>query len=308
MLEPSFETNFLTFSYGFRPGRSAHDAIDRIRRSITFERQEIVIDADMTKYFDSIRKSLLMEVIQRRVNDPRVIKLLWKWLEAGVMDDGQYFKADEDGTPQGAVISPLLANCYLHAFDKMFQMSGISGTLVRDADDFVILLRGAGHAVLDWVRRKVAQLGLALHPEKARIVHANEGCDFLGVHFRLRPVKKHGSKLTYSCRQWPSDRSMQRIKQRIKEGIGRRSSLSLEEMITEVNPIIRGWNNDHTRIQADQKRFRFLNRVVWDRLRIFLKRKHDDPSRGYRRASHKVFTRLGLAQFGRSWCANGNGC
>jgi group II intron reverse transcriptase/maturase len=308
VLEPIFETNFLSFSYGFRIGRSAHDAIDKIRRAITFERQYIVIDADITRYFDSIRKQLLMELVERRVNDPRVIRLLWKWLDAGVMEDGRYFKADEYGTPQGSVISPLLANIYLHAFDKMFQLSGIPGTLVRYADDFVILLRGNGKAVLDWVRRKLKHLGLTLHPDKTRIVHAKEGFDFLGVHFRLRPVRKRGSRLKYSCRHWPSDRSMKRIKERIREVIGRQYSLSLEEMIMLLNPVIRGWNNYHTRIQADQKRFRYLNWFVRDRLRIFLKRKYDDPSRGTRRVSDNVLIRLGLAQFGRSWCVNGNGC
>jgi group II intron reverse transcriptase/maturase len=106
VLEPIFEANFLACSYGFRPGRSAHDAIDTIRRAVTFERQYIVIDADITKYFDSIRQSLLMELVERRVSDPRVIRLLWKWLKAGVMDDGQYFKANEFGTPQGSVITP----------------------------------------------------------------------------------------------------------------------------------------------------------------------------------------------------------
>ena len=131
VLEPIFETNFLNFSYGFRPGRSAHDAIDQIRRAVTFERQYIVIDAEISKDFDSIRKSLLMERVERRISDPRVIRLVWTWLNAGVMDDGQYFKADEFGTPQGSVISPLLANCSLHAFDTMFQRSGIRGTLVR---------------------------------------------------------------------------------------------------------------------------------------------------------------------------------
>jgi group II intron reverse transcriptase/maturase len=308
VLEPIFETNFLNFSYGFRPGRSTHDAIDAIRRAVTFERQYIVIDADITKYFDSIRKQLLMELVGRRVNDPRVIKLLWKWLDAGVMDNGEYFKANESGTPQGSVISPLLANCYLHAFDKMFQMSGICGTLVRYADDFVILLRSSGQAVLDWVSRKLARLGLKLHPDKTRIVHAKEGFDFLGMHFCLRPVKKRGSRLKYSCRLWPSDRSMQRIKARIREVIGRQYSRSLEEMIKRLNPIIRGWNNYHTRIRGDQKRLRYLNWFVRDRLRIFLKRKYDDPSRGTRRVSDNVLIRLGLAQFGRSLSVNGNGC
>ena len=232
VLEPIFEANFLNVSYGFRPGRSAHDAIDTIRRSITFERRYIVIDADITKYFDSIRKSLLMELVQRRVSDPRVIRLLWKWLDAGVMDDGQYFKADELGTPQGSVISPLLANIYLHSFDKMFQLSGIPGTLVRYADDFVILLHKNGEAVVEWVRQKLHRLGLTLHPEKTRIVHANEGFDFLGVHFRLRPVRKRGSRLSFSCRRWPSDRSMKRVKTRIKEVMGRRGFWSAITPVT----------------------------------------------------------------------------
>ncbi len=104
VLEPIFETNFLNFSYGFRPGRSAHDAIDAIRRAMTFERQYIVIDADISGYFDSIRQSLLMELVERRVSDPRVLWLLWQWLKAGVMDDGRYLTAGEVGTPQCWVI------------------------------------------------------------------------------------------------------------------------------------------------------------------------------------------------------------
>jgi RNA-directed DNA polymerase len=180
--------------------------------------------------------------------------------------------------------------------------------LVRYADDFVILVRKNGQAVLDWVHQKLKRLGLTLHPEKTRIVQAADGFDFLGVHFRLRPVQKQGSRLKHSCRRWPSDRSMQRIKQRIREVIGRQYSLSLEEMITLLNPVIRGWNNYHTHIQAEPKRFRHLNQFVRNRLRIFLKRKHDDPTRGSRRASLDVFERLGLVRFGRSWCVNGNGC
>ncbi len=265
VLEPIFETNVLTFSYGFRPGRNAHDAIEAIRRAVTFERQDIVIDADISGYFDSIRPSLLMELVERRVSDPRVLRRLWKWLKAGVMDGGRYFAAGEVGPPQGSVISPWLANWYLHAFDKMFQLSGLRGTLVRYADDVVILLRGNGKAVLDWVTLKLARLGLTLHPEKTRIVHAKDGCDFLGVHFRLRPVRTRGSRLKASCRLWPSDRSMKRIKQRITEVIGRRYRLSLEEMILLLNPVIRGWNTYPTRIRPERKRFLSLNQCVRER-------------------------------------------
>jgi RNA-directed DNA polymerase len=264
VLEPMFETNVLNSSHGFRPGRSAHDAIEAIRRAVTFERQYIVIDADISGYFDAIRQSLLMELVERRVSDPRVLRRLWTWLKAGVMDDGRYYAVGEVGTPQGSVISPLLANIYLHAFDTMFHLSGIRGTLVRYADDFVILLRGNGNSVVKWAKQRLARLGLMLHPEKTRIVHAKEGFDFLGVHFRLRPVRKRGARLKASCRLWPSDRSMTRIKQRIREVRGRRYRLSLEDVITLLNPVIRGWNKYHTRIRAEQKRFLSLNQCVWE--------------------------------------------
>ncbi|MCP4399560.1 MAG: hypothetical protein GY801_19945 [bacterium] len=126
-------------------------------------------------------------------------------------------------------------------------------------------LRGNGNAVLDWVKLKMARLGLTLHPEKTRIVHAKDGCGVLGVHVRLRPVRTRGSRLKVSCRLWPSDRSMTRITQRIHEVRGRRDRLSLEDVITLLNPVIRGWNTDHTRLWAEQKRVLSLNQCVRER-------------------------------------------
>ncbi len=119
--------------------------------------------------------------------------------------------------------------------------------------------------MLDWVTLKLARLGLTLHPEKTRIVHAKDGCDVLGVHVRLQPVRTRGSRLKASCRLWPSDRSMKRIKQRITEVIGRRYRLSLEEMILLLNPVIRGWNTYPTRIRPERKRFLSLNQCVRER-------------------------------------------
>ncbi len=119
--------------------------------------------------------------------------------------------------------------------------------------------------MLDWVTLKLARLGLTLHPEKTRIVHAKDGVDVLGVHVRLRPVRTRGSRLKASCRLWPSDRSMTRITQRIHEVRGRRYRLSLEEVITLLNPVIRGWNTDHTRLRAEQTRVLFLNQCVRER-------------------------------------------
>ena len=139
VIEPIFEANFLDCSHGFRPERSAHDAIRIIARTITFKGQHIVLDADIMGFFNHIRQDILLKLVERRIADARVFKLIRMWLEAGVMEEGKYIETNGLGTPQGAVISPLLSNIYLHSFDKMFQMSGIPGTLVRYADDFVYL-------------------------------------------------------------------------------------------------------------------------------------------------------------------------
>ena len=298
VIEPIFEANFLDCSHGFRPGRSAHDAIRIIERRITFKGQRIVFDADITGFFDNIRQDILLELVERRIADARVLKLIRMWLEAGVMEEGKYIETNGLGTPQGGVISPLLSNIYLHSFDKMFQMSGIPGTLVRYADDFVILLWRNGKQVKKQVEQMLGRLGLKLHPDKTRMVKAKDGFDFLGVHLRLCPVRKKNSKLKQFCALWPSERSMGRIRQRVKEVIGRRYSLSLEELIKELTPVIRGWNNYHKATGPVLKRLRKLNAFVRERLRIFLKRKYSDGSRGTWRVHNNLVVRLGLYQFG----------
>jgi len=298
VIEPIFEANFLPCSYGYRPNRSTHMAIREIRSAITFGRQTVVIDGDIMGCFDNIRQDILMNLVGRRISDRRVLKLICGWLRAGVMEDGEWIEPDGLGTPQGGVLSPLLANIYLHSFDKMFQMSRVPGTLVRYADDLVILLRGNAEQVLEQVGQMLGRLGLRLHPEKTRVVRAEDGFEFLGVHFRLRAVRKQKAKLKRSCRLWPSERSMKRIKQKVREAVGRRYGLSLEEMIADLNPVLRGWNIYHTTVQPERKRLRTLNGYVRERLRIFLKRKYSDRSRGCWRVHDNLFVRLGLYQFG----------
>jgi RNA-directed DNA polymerase len=298
VIEPIFEANFLNCSYGFRPKRSAHRAIKEIKGMLTFKGQRTVIDADIKGFFDNICHEIMMRLVRRRISDPRILKLIEMWLRAGVMEEGKYIRSDGTGTPQGGVLSPLLSNIYLHSFDRMFQMSGIAGTLVRYCDDFVILVRRDGKQVQRRVEQMLKRLRLQLNKDKTRIVDARDGFDFLGVHFRMSRIGKKGVKIKEHCVVWPSDRSMKRIRRRIKEVISRRYELSLEELIRELNPVIRGWNNYHTAIRPIGKRLRKLNPYAWDRIRIFLKRKYGDQSRGTRRAYGDLIVRLGLHQFG----------
>jgi len=298
VIEPIFEANFLDCSHGFRPGRSAHDAIRIIDRAITFKGTHIVVDADITGFFDTIRQDILLKLVERRIADPRVLRLIRMWLGAGIMEEGRYIETNGLGTPQGGVISPLLSNIYLHSFDKMFQRSAIPGTVVRYCDDFVILLWRNGKEVVNQVEQMLKRLGLELHPDKTRVVRAEDGFDFLGVHFRLCPGQTKKGKTKKYCAIWPSDRSMKRIKERIRKVVGRRHTLSLEELIEELNPVLRGWDNYQRNALSARKRVRKLNGFIRERIRIFLKRKYSDQSRGTRRVHDNLPVRLGLYQFG----------
>jgi RNA-directed DNA polymerase len=257
-------------------------------------KQYVVIDADITGFFDNVRHDILMKLVQRRISDQRVLKLIKGWLKAGVMVGSKYEETGEIGTPQGGVISPLLANIYLHSFDKMFQQSGIPGTLVRYADDLVILLWKDGKQVLEKVSQMLGRLGLTLSGKKTRIVTAQDGFDFLGVHFRLCATRKRNAKMDKTCRLWPADRSMQRIRQKVREVIGRHYNRSLEEVIAELNPVLRGWHRYHTVVVPNRLRFLKLGFFVWNRLRIFLKRKYNDGTQGVRRLCGPRLATLGL--------------
>lgn len=296
VIEPIFETNFLGCSYGFRPKRNAHMAIRQVELAITFHDQRVVIDADIKGFFDNVRHDILMRLVQRRISDQRVLKLIKGWLEAGVMVNGRVEGTDGIGTPQGGVISPLLANIYLHSFDKMFQHSSIVGTLVRYADDLVILLKRGAEWALGRVTQMLSRLGLELSREKTRIVEAKDGFDFLGVHFRVCDIKRRTAKLKKTCQLWPSDRSMGRIRQKVRDVIGRRYNSSLEEIIGDLNPVLRGWHRYHAAVRPIRKRFMALWYFVWNRMRIFLRRKYNDPTQGMWRLRGNRLARLGLYQ------------
>lgn len=269
VLEPIFEADFEDCSYGFRPRRSATDAKEAIRMT-GGQGHYWVVDADIRGFFDSIDQDLLMDRLGRRISDRRVLKLVRKWLRAGVMEDGRLRKSTT-GTPQGGVISPLLANVYLDALDEEWQRDWRHlGRLVRYADDFVVLCRKRCQAeeALHRLREILGRLRLELHPDKTRLVElglGQEGFCFLGCYFRV--VRSHFSGKRYLYR-WPSPQAMKSLRTRIRDLTDRRRRAGMKdirEVIRDLNPLLRGWCNYFRTGNASQK-FQQIDRYVTERL------------------------------------------
>jgi RNA-directed DNA polymerase len=268
VIEPIFEVGFAGQSYGFRPNRGCKDALRRVKQLLA-QGNVWVVDADLKSYFDTIPHDRMMERVKAKIADGRVLELIESFLQQGVMGTAAEWEPDADegrGTPQGAVISPLLANVYLDPLDHLMEAEGLE--MVRYADDFVILCPSEQEArrALDLATRWTQANGLVLHPDKTRVVRATgTSFDFLGYRFQ-------------GNRHWPTPKSVRRFKDAIRDKTRRTRGESLQVIITDVNRTTRGWFNyfKHSRP------WRFVELDAWIRMRLrsVLRRHRHERGRG----------------------------
>lgn len=284
VLEPIFEHTFAEHSYGFRPGRGAKDALRRVSQLLQAG-HHWVVDADLKGYFDSIPQDKLLAAVEEQVSDGAVLELIQRFLKQGVMESGKGWSPTEQGTPQGGVLSPLLANIYLSPLDH--QMAGQGWQMVRYADDFIILCESEAQAqaALQAIRQWVEPAGLTLHPTKTRIVDASQagGFDFLGYHF------ERGMR-------WPREKSLAKFKEAIRQKTQKTRSGSMKQIIEETNRTLRGWINYFKHSIANI--FPDLDGWIRQRLRTILRkrRKRKGRARGTdnQRWPNAYFAELGL--------------
>ena len=302
VVEPIFEADFLDCSYGFRPERSAHDALKEVHANLQQGRTEIY-DADLQSYFDTIPHDKLMKCVERRISDRSVLTLIRMWLKAVIVEPpprGRHeppkVTRSKQGTPQGGVVSPLLANLYLHWFDKQFHgpdgpRQWANARLVRYADDFVIMARYIGEPIHRFAENLLeGRFGLTVNREKTKVVKLREegvSLDFLGYRFRYcRDLQGRGWNYLNLT---PSPKSLQRERDKIREKTGPRQCFKpVKELIGEINRQTRGWSQ-YFDLGYPRKAFRDLNHYVQERLTRHLKRRSQRP---YRRTEESWYAQL----------------
>lgn len=300
VIEPIFEADFQENSYGFRPKRNAHQAMDDISLQLRKGNTQ-VIDADISKYFDTIPHGKLLKLVAKRIVDKNILHLIRMWLKAPVVEEGEdgksRYKGSDKGTPQGGVISPLLANIYLNVLDKTWKIEKVQqrfgARLIRYADDVVVLCKGNTHRVLKGIERVLGYLELSLNEEKTKLVDAREeSFTFLGFTIEVKRNPKTGKEFPLIR---PSKKATEHIKAEIKSLTCRKNlALPKEVVVNKLNEVVRGWTNYfyYGHCSRDLSRVKgFLD----ERVRIYLRRKHGLKSRGYRAYPYRyLYGNLGL--------------
>jgi RNA-directed DNA polymerase len=275
VFEPVFEADMLDCSFGFRPKRSAHDAVQVLMDEHGRGRRWVV-ETDIANCFSAIPHDRLMQAIEERVCDQSLLKLLRVILRAGVMEDGQVRRTDT-GTPQGGVASPVLCNVYLHRLDRAWDEQ--DGVLARYADDLTVMCwsRGQAERALARLTELLAELGLEPKAAKTRIVHlevGGEGFDFLGFHHRLvRSPGRNGKRPFVFLARWPTDKAMQHARDRLRHVTDRRRALRPEAIVEEMNLFLKGWAA-YFLYGHSGERFRKIRRYAWTRLARYISERH----------------------------------
>ncbi len=306
VIEPIFEADFCESSYGFRPHRSAHNAVDDIAKTM-YQGYTQVIDADLSKYFDTIPHAKLMTTVAERISDGAVLHLIKMWLKAPVIEEDMNGtkrtvgggKRNRKGTPQGGVISPLLANIYLHILDRIWERlklkTKLGAHLVRYADDFVVLCKKGVEQPMEMIQYVLNRLGLTLNSEKTHIVDATQqSFDFLGFEIQIAKSRRTGRKY---ANVKPSKKSLKTIKVRLT-GMTRRelTCLPLEVIVGNVNRTLRGWANYFHYRNCSKEMAKVRNHTE-QRLRTHLRKRHKvrQMLSGYKRfPDHILYDRYGL--------------
>jgi len=294
VVEPIFEADFQDNSYGFRPKRNAHQAIDDVQAHLLQGKMD-VIDADISKYFDTIPHDKLMQLVAKRIVDKNILKLIKLWLKAPIVEereDGKKeYKGNDKGTPQGGVISPLLANIYLNVLDTLWKVKKVQerlgARLVRYADDVVILCDGTSERILKGLKAVLSDLGLILNEAKTRVVDARRtSFDFLGFRIVMRTGRKSGRLFPFTE---PTKKAMKHIRSEIRQLTTERySATPTEVVIRRVNEVVRGWvgyfyyGNCTSAMSA-------LRYYLGYRMRIYVRRKHHYHSLGYKAFPDKYY-------------------
>jgi group II intron reverse transcriptase/maturase len=302
VIEPIFEADFQENSYGFRPKRDAHQAMDDLSLQLRMGKTQ-VIDADISKYFDTIPHDKLMSLVAKRVVDKNILRLIKLWLKAPVVEEGEdgkkRYEGNEKGTPQGGVISPLLANIYLNVLDKVWKIKKVEerwkARLIRYADDCVVPCQGNTERVLKGIRAVLGHLGLSLNEAKTRVVDARkESFNFLGFTIQVRKSIKTGKRFSFIR---PSKEALAEIKAEIKALTCRKTlHLPKEVVIKKLNEIVRGWAG-YFYYGNCSRDLSVLKVFLDERVHIYLRRKHAKKSRGYKTYPYQyLYKTLGLYQ------------